>query len=312
MRPTEAPAILMLGMRCRFSATLLRSLLDRGIVPAAILLAADPGEPPGDLALERRFARPGTIEAIARAHRLLVRVVDESSLTAALLRSAADIIAVACFPWRLPDALLQSTRLGALNVHPSLLPRHRGPAPLFWTFRHGDEQMGVTVHEMTRRFDAGPIVEQSALAMPFGIEGADLETGLAELGGSLLARAIERRTRGDLAACKQDERLATTEGFPNPVDLEVRADQSGRFAYAFTRGVASLGFTPIIRVDSVNERFFVASATFWKPGARQKELIIRKNDSLSIQFVDGICDFPVSDVRKTLTLTIDNAARPVR
>jgi methionyl-tRNA formyltransferase len=223
-----------------------------------------------------------------------------------------DLIAVACFPWRLPKTALALPRLGALNVQPSLLPRHRGPEPLFWTFRHGDAQTGVTVHEMTRDFDAGPIVDQAALAIPFGIEGAALETKLAGLGGRLLAAAIQRRAEGDLAAVEQDERLATTESIPDPSDLDVSTDRSGRFAYAFTRGVASLGFSPVIRLESMNERLSVAQATSWRPNSSQKELIIRKNDSVSIQFLDGICEFTGNNVRKPLSLMIDNAARPVR
>ena len=64
---------------------------------------------------------------------------------------APDALCVACFARKLPASLLALPRLGALNVHPSLLPDNRGPDPLFWTFWRGDEATGVTIHLMDER-----------------------------------------------------------------------------------------------------------------------------------------------------------------
>src|SRR5262249_28490199 len=65
----------------------------------------------------------------------------------------ADLICVACFPRIFPPLLRGLPRLGGLNVHPSLLPKNRGPVPLFWTFRHGDPSTGVSIHWLDSGID---------------------------------------------------------------------------------------------------------------------------------------------------------------
>src|SRR3954468_3901555 len=67
------------------------------------------------------------------------------------------------FPWKVPAAALAVPHLGWLNSHPSLLPRHRGPVPIAWAIRAGDEEFGITVHRMEPELDAGPILAQRAL-----------------------------------------------------------------------------------------------------------------------------------------------------
>ena len=74
-----------------------------------------------------------------------------------------DVILVIGFPWRLPPALLALPRLGCVNTHPSLLPRYRGPNPLFWQFMNGETRGGLTVHRMDADFDTGPILVQRAI-----------------------------------------------------------------------------------------------------------------------------------------------------
>src|SRR5262249_24483185 len=97
-----------------------------------------------------------------------------------------DLICAACFPRRLPPPLLALPRLGCLNVHPSLLPRYRGPVPLFWMFRAGEATGGVTVHWMEERLDAGPIAAQEAYPIPEGIAGDDLMNECAVRGARLM------------------------------------------------------------------------------------------------------------------------------
>jgi methionyl-tRNA formyltransferase len=67
------------------------------------------------------------------------------------------------FPWKLPDAALSVARLGSINLHPALLPRHRGPVPLAWTLREGDASFGVTWHRMDAELDTGAILAQTSV-----------------------------------------------------------------------------------------------------------------------------------------------------
>jgi len=64
------------------------------------------------------------------------------------------------FNWILPASVLAIPRLGAINIHSSLLPRYRGPAPVLWAIRNGDPTIGVTVHRMDAGVDTGPILAQ--------------------------------------------------------------------------------------------------------------------------------------------------------
>ncbi|MFD4869630.1 methionyl-tRNA formyltransferase [Streptomyces sp. NPDC058412] len=74
----------------------------------------------------------------------------------------ADLIVCYGFPWRLPASVLQSTRLGGINVHTSMLPQYRGPIPVNWAIRNGDAEIGVSIHWMEEEFDAGGILAQEA------------------------------------------------------------------------------------------------------------------------------------------------------
>ncbi len=118
------------------------------------------------------------------------------------------------FPWRLSKAVLRTLRLGALNIHTSLLPRHRGPMPVHWALLHGDTETGVTIHWMDRRFDSGPIVAQrGGIPLPDQIDD-DVADGLIrdfdEVARELVPVALARAAEG-LPGTPQDDRQATYE-----------------------------------------------------------------------------------------------------
>jgi methionyl-tRNA formyltransferase len=101
------------------------------------------------------------------------------------------------FPWLIPREALEIPRLGVVNTHPSLLPRHRGPCPLAWMFRSGDDAIGLTFHHMDERFDTGPILAQASRPLDEEDYLPDVETKLAELSAALLPTVFERLARGE-------------------------------------------------------------------------------------------------------------------
>lgn len=127
-----------------------------------------------------------------------------------------DVLLVFGFNWYLPADVLAVPRLGALNVHPSALPRYRGPSPVLWAIRNGDPCLGLSVHRMTSRIDAGPILAQlDDLPLTDRVTSADVwELQRAALPG-LLSQALDRLVRGD-PGTPQDEEQATYAGFPPP------------------------------------------------------------------------------------------------
>src|ERR1051326_2814852 len=96
-----------------------------------------------------------------------------------------DFICVPCFSLRFARSILDIPRLGSLNVHPSLLPAHRGPVPLFWVFRQSLQQTGVTIHLMDEGMDTGDILAQSVIEISDGISYAELELRCAARGGEI-------------------------------------------------------------------------------------------------------------------------------
>ncbi len=141
---------------------------------------------------------------------LVAQSGDDPAVLAALRNLEPDLICISTFPWLLGSALLEIPRHGALNVHPSLLPRHRGPNPYFWTYYHGDSETGVTVHQASARADAGPILLQESFQLPRGQSVDRLHTQYAQLGAKLLREALGSFERAMQAATPQDESLATS------------------------------------------------------------------------------------------------------
>jgi methionyl-tRNA formyltransferase len=113
------------------------------------------------------LARP-SIEyqrTVANARRNLdILVTTHMNRLAGMLRSLEpDLIFTTGFSWKLPPELLTLPRLGSVNAHPSLLPRYRGPNPLYWHFINNEAQGGLTMHRMDTEFDTGPILVQRAI-----------------------------------------------------------------------------------------------------------------------------------------------------
>jgi methionyl-tRNA formyltransferase len=152
------------------------------------------------------------LEKIARDRG--VSVIDASGDLSATLREQLrvlqpDILCIAIFPKMLPRDLMELAPLGAINAHPSLLPRHRGPLPLFWTY-HGDDRVaGVTIHHASERFDAGDVILQERFDLPRAYPSADLDRDLADRAGPLLRAAVEQLERGRAPRVVQDESAAT-------------------------------------------------------------------------------------------------------
>lgn len=138
----------------------------------------------------------------------------ERALRARLAALAPDLVCVATFPRLLPPPLLTLAPLGAIGLHPSLLPRHRGPDPLFWTYFAGDRETGVSVLWLDEGEDTGPLIAQQGIEVPRGRPGADLYAEVAERGAALLAECAARVGEGQAPRLPQDEAAATRDPAP--------------------------------------------------------------------------------------------------
>src|SRR4029079_15880554 len=88
------------------------------------------------------------------------------SAIAPLLASVEpDLVVCMGFPWKIPPDALAVPALGWLNGHPSILPLHRGPLPVAWAIRNGDQELGISFHFMDDELDTGPLVAQRRMAI---------------------------------------------------------------------------------------------------------------------------------------------------
>jgi len=122
---------------------------------------------------------------------------------------AADVMVVVAYGQILPASLLSAPRLGTLNVHASLLPRHRGPAPIEWSILSGDTETGVTIMQMDAGVDTGPILAQARVPLAPDATAGPLEGQLAGLGGRLLVRTLDDLVAGRITSVPQPAEGAT-------------------------------------------------------------------------------------------------------
>lgn len=140
----------------------------------------------GDL---RRALGAGALSRLARRHGiplLAVEDVNGPAMAAALRAARPDLILSFHFDQILRAETLALAPLGGINVHPSLLPRHRGPVPTIWALGEAPPAFGVTVHRMVPRIDAGAILAQQAVALPPGTTASTAARLLHEAGATLL------------------------------------------------------------------------------------------------------------------------------
>jgi methionyl-tRNA formyltransferase len=148
------------------------------------------------------------------AQRLGLRVLQPANVSAvdsvaALAGLSPDVLIVAAYGQILRQAVLALPRRGSLNVHASLLPRHRGASPVAAAILAGDEVTGVSIMEVVRALDAGPVVAKAEEPVLPTDTTASLEPRLARLGADLLMRVLDDWAEGRLRATPQDDTQAT-------------------------------------------------------------------------------------------------------
>jgi methionyl-tRNA formyltransferase len=120
-----------------------------------------------------------------------------SSIAPLLRAFEPDLVVCMAFPWKIPADALAVPKHGWLNGHPSLLPRHRGPTPIAWAMRAGDEEIGITFHRMDAELDTGPVLAQTAF--PLGeLEAPDsFYPQMAPIVIQTLTEAMQRLAAGE-------------------------------------------------------------------------------------------------------------------
>jgi methionyl-tRNA formyltransferase len=175
------------------------TIREAGHEPVALLTVRDP---------ENRYGDAPTIDRAIRELPREVNVLMPATRAAiAPLLASVDPDLVVCmgFPWKVPADALAVPRLGWLNGHPSLLPRHRGPVPVAWAIRNGDEQIGITFHRMDAELDTGPILAQRPIPLGEYAEPEEFYPRMGEVVLEVLREALERLAAGEEGAMQSDD-----------------------------------------------------------------------------------------------------------
>jgi methionyl-tRNA formyltransferase len=226
-RPHDIAGIVVACKRTRSARTLLRLAVDewksqglRGFIASRIIHLRTRVLNSLRHALPIRGAY--STKAVAERHSIPFhpcRDVNEPGFLKFLSRELdPDVIVSLINPQIFRRGILGLPRLGCINVHPSLLPKYRGPIPQFWVLAHDEAETGVTVHYMDEKIDNGDIILQSRVAIrpkdtPHSIQALTLEQG-----AQLVLHALEQMETGTLSLTPNDSREATYYSFPTIED----------------------------------------------------------------------------------------------
>ena len=275
--------VLFLGSNCDYSRIILESLINARIKIVAVWLAGQnlPGlaedatikpllppdaaiadNDPNSLPLTSTFVQESILQTTWDNALPLYGIKRvKAQETARILRSLAPSLAiVACFPRLIPPSLLNVPRHGFLNVHPSMLPEYRGPAPLFWQFRAGEQRTGITVHWMDAAFDTGAIAAQRIVPLPDGILESDATQVMARAGGRILVDVVHHIANGELPYRKQPPG-GSYQPWPHADDFAISTEWAARRIFNFMRAAMVWGYPFVLDIEG--RRWLLSDALTW-------------------------------------------------
>ena len=290
--------VIFFGTLCVFSTPPLRLLIEAGHAVGAVMIPADQslsGRPIVPLGPPHLVPIPivdtadsPSIVSIAWQHQIPVYHVKRLSAAETVdtfVQLQPDVACVACFPRRIPPTLLGAPRWGFLNVHPALLPRYRGPYPLFWMLRHGDRRFGVTIHFMDELLDMGDIAAQAEVDLPDGVSGEEADSTLSQYGAELLLDVLRQLEKGQFLRRAQPAGGAY---FPAPQESDFAVDTawSAQRAFNFMRGTNE--WRRSYPIEVAGRRFNLKQALFYS----SYEILDRPyrllGEQIDIQFSPGV------------------------
>lgn len=202
-----------------FAAPVLRALVDAGHDVAAVYTRPDRRAGRGS-----RMAAPPVKRAaleLGLSVRQPASLRRDEEAQREIRELAPDAIVVAAYGLFLPPDTLSAPRLGCVNIHPSLLPRYRGPSPVVTALLNGDESTGVTLMVPDEGMDTGPILAACETAVGMEEDAQTLTARLFEMGAALLVETLPAWGRGEVRAVPQDEALASVTSMVSREDGEI-------------------------------------------------------------------------------------------
>jgi len=219
-----------------FAVPALRSIVAHGHEVAAVVTQpprvqgrGQSAEVPSPVMVEaRKFNLPILTPASAR----------DPEFLAYIHALAPDASIVAAYGGILPESLLSMPTRGTWNIHPSLLPRWRGPSPVQRTIWAGDTEAGVCIMQVVMEVDAGPVALAERTSVGPRETKFELEGRLAYFGADLLVSALEHLGKGSLSTSPQDPAQSTYAGMFKPEEMEIKWHRMAAEIDRLTRALA--------------------------------------------------------------------------
>jgi methionyl-tRNA formyltransferase len=214
------------GVRC------LQVLLSAGVeVPLVVTTKDDPNE-------TQWFASASVVATEYGIPVVMPEDVNSPELERTVAEMRPDFVFSFYFRSMIGERLLGAARLGALNIHGSMLPRYRGRAPVNWAILHGERETGATLHYMNARADAGDIVDQLAVPILENDEARDIFGKVTVAAEIILARSLPGLIAGTAPRLPQKLEAGQYFGRRRPEDGRIDWGSSAREIHNLVRAVA--------------------------------------------------------------------------
>lgn len=217
-----------------FSTKVLEMLIAEHDVIAVV---TQPDRPVG----RKRVLTPPPVKEVAIKHGLPVYQLEklaQSSELEQLIDLEADLIVTAAFGQILPESLLNAPKLGAINVHASLLPKYRGGAPIHQAIMDGQTETGISIMYMVKKLDAGDIISQQAIEIEHQDDVGTMHDKLSFLGAELLKETLPSIINGTNNRITQNESEASFATNISREQEKIDWYQSAEVIYNHIRGLS--------------------------------------------------------------------------
>ncbi|UXV36737.1 methionyl-tRNA formyltransferase [Staphylococcus simulans] len=271
-----------------FSTKVLEMLIAKEDV---ITVVTQPDRPVG----RKRVMTPPPVKEVALQNGIEVyqpEKISQSEDLQTLIDLKPDLIVTAAFGQILPKALLDAPRLGAINVHASLLPKYRGGAPIHQAIIDGEKETGVTIMYMAPKLDAGDIISQQAIDIEANDDVGSMHDKLSFLGADLLAKTLPDIINGTNERIEQNEEEATFASNISREDERIDWSKSAQDIYNHIRGLSPwpVAYT---KLDDKNMKLYQAHIVEGKEGkpgeiieTTKKAIIVGTGSSDAIALTD--------------------------
>ncbi len=164
--------------------------------------------------------------------------IQTSAFETVVTKNQPDIIVVVAFGRIIPKNILALPKLGTINIHASLLPKYRGPAPIQWAIINGESETGITLILMDEGLDTGDILLSSAVAIDSDDTSGTLHDRLADLGADLLLQVLKLFETNGITSTPQDHSRATYAPLLKKKDGRMDWKMPAQSLEAFIRGMS--------------------------------------------------------------------------